>query len=79
MISKYINKLNSIISIITHLLINIFVFAVVSGLLFNDPFGTIEGIGSIISNISDNGISGLICLLVIVIWNDYIYRGKRNV
>ena len=77
MISRYVNKLNSNISIITHLLINIFVFAVVSGLLFNDPFGTINGIGVIISNISDNGISGLICLLVIVIWNDYIYRGKK--
>ena len=79
MISKYVNKLNSNISIITHLLMNIFVFSVVSGLLFNDPFGTINGIGIIISNISDNGISWLICLLVIVIWNDYIYRGKRNV
>ena len=79
MISKYVNKLISNISIITHLLMNIFVFSVVSGLLFNDPFGTIYGIGIIISNISDNGISGLICLLVIVIWNDYIYRGKRNV
>ena len=77
MISRYVTILNNKISIITQLLINIFVFAVVSGLLFNDPFGTIEGIGSIISNISDNGISGLICLLVIVIWNDYIYRGKK--
>ena len=54
------------------LLITLFVFSVVSGLLFRDPFGVIESIGSIISNIGDNGISGLIALLVVVLWN----RGK---
>ena len=50
------------------LLITLFVFAVVSGLLFGDPFGVIESIGNMISNISDNGISGLIALLVVVLW-----------
>ena len=50
------------------LLITLFVFAVVSGLLFRDPFGVIESIGSMISNIGDNGISGLIALLVVVLW-----------
>ena len=54
------------------LLITLFVFAVVSGLLFGDPFGVIESIGNMISNIGDNGIAGLISLLVIVLW----YRGK---
>ena len=51
------------------LLIALFVFAVVSGLLFRDPFGVIESIGNLISNIGDNGISGLIALLVVVLWN----------
>jgi len=50
------------------LLITLFVFTVVSGLLFRDPFGIIESIGNMISNIGDNGISGLIALLVIVLW-----------
>ena len=50
------------------LLITLFVFSVVSGLLFRDPFGVIESIGSMISNIGDNGISGLIALLVVVLW-----------
>ena len=50
------------------LLITLFVFAVISGLLFRDPFGVIESIGSMISNIGDNGISGLIALLVVVLW-----------
>ena len=51
------------------LLITLFVFSVVSGLLFGDPFGVIESIGNMISNIGDNGISGLIALLVVVLWN----------
>ena len=54
------------------LLITLFVFAIVSGLLFRDPFGVIESIGNMISNIGDNGISGLIALWVVVLW----YRSK---
>ena len=54
------------------LLITLFVFTIVSGLLFRDPFGVIESIGNMISNIGDNGISGLIALLVVVLW----YRSK---
>ena len=50
------------------LLITLFVFAIVSGLLFRDPFSVIQSIGNMISNIGDNGISGLIALLVIVLW-----------
>ena len=50
------------------LLITLFVFAIVSGLLFRDPFSVIQSIGNMISNIGDNGISGLIALLVVVLW-----------
>ena len=57
---------------INDLLITLFVFTVISGLLFRDPFGVIESLGNMISNIGDNGISGLIALLVVVLW----YRGK---
>ena len=74
MISKVMNSINTSISNITQLLINLFVFAIVSGLLFNDPFGTIGSISSIISNIDDNGIAALISLLVIVLW----YRRKYD-
>ena len=73
-LTNSISSINSIINKITQLLINLFVFAIVSGLLFNDPFGTIGGISSIISNIDDNGIAALISLLVIVLW----YRRKYD-
>ena len=73
-ITNSISSINSIITTITQLLINLFVFAIISGLLFNDPFGTIGSISSIISNIDDNGIAALISLLVIVLW----YRRKYD-
>ena len=73
-LTNSISSINSIITTITQLLINLFVFAIVSGLLFNDPFGTIDSISSIISNIDDNGIAALISLLVIVLW----YRRKYD-
>ena len=73
-LTNSISSINSIINKITQLLINLFVFAIVSGLLFNDPFGTIGSISSIISNIDDNGIAALISLLVIVLW----YRRKYD-
>tara|TARA_R110002020_G_scaffold147585_1_gene323058 strand:- start:12905 stop:13120 length:216 start_codon:yes stop_codon:yes gene_type:complete len=53
---------------VNDLLITLFIFAVISGLLFRDPFGVIESIGNMISNINDNGISALIALLVVVLW-----------
>ena len=73
-LTNSISSINSIITTITQLLINLFVFAIVSGLLFNDPFGTIDSISSIISNIDDNGIAALISLLVIELW----YRRKYD-
>ena len=65
-------KITDIFKQFNDLLIALFVFAVVSGLIFGDPFGVIASIGKMISRISDNGISGLIALLVVTIW----YRRK---
>ena len=67
--SKMFNTIMNGFKQLNDLLITLFVFTVVSGLLFRDPFGVIESIGNMISNIGDNGISGLIALLVVVLWN----------
>ena len=66
--NKMFNMIMNGFKQLNDLLITLFVFAVVSGLLFRDPFGVIETIGNMISNIGDNGISGLIALLVVVLW-----------
>ena len=45
---KIINKINNWLKTFTNLLTNVFVFAVICGLLFNDPFGVINTISTLI-------------------------------
>ena len=54
----------------TDLLTNVFVFAVICGLLFNDPFGVINTISTLISNVGEKGLAGIISLTIIIL----IYR-----
>ena len=65
---KTIKKINKWLTDITNLLTNIFMFAVISGLLFNDPFGIINTIGNLIGSIGEQGLAGLICLTIILIY-----------
>ena len=63
-IIKYINKW---LIDITNLLTNVFVFAVICGLLFNDPFGVINTISTLISNVGERGLAGFISLAIIIL------------
>ena len=69
-LKKMIRKINKWLKEITNLLTNIFVFAVICGLLFNDPFGVIAKISTLISGIGSEGLAGFISLAIIVL----IYR-----
>jgi len=70
---KLINKVNKMLVNLTDILTNVFMFTIISGLLFNDPFGTIETISGIISNIGERGMAGIISLIIIVL----VYKRKR--
>ena len=61
-ITKTINKW---LIDITFLLTNVLVFAIISGLLFNDPFGIINTISNLMSGVGEKGLAGLISLLII--------------
>ena len=50
---------------VTEVLKNVLVFAVICGLLFNDPFGIISTISNLISGVGEKGLAGLISLLII--------------
>ena len=65
-----INKINKWLITFTDLLTNVFVFAVICGLLFNDPFGVINTISTLISNVGEKGLAGFISLAIIIL----IYR-----
>ena len=63
--TKYIKKINKWLIDVTDVLKNILVFAVVCGLLFNDPFGIITTISNLMSGVGEKGLAGLISLLII--------------
>tara|TARA_R100001082_G_C4303346_1_gene133417 strand:- start:149 stop:361 length:213 start_codon:yes stop_codon:yes gene_type:complete len=67
---KIINKINKWLIDITNLLTNVFVFAIICGLLFDDPFGVINTISTLISSVGDKGLAGFISLTIIIL----IYR-----
>ena len=62
---KHIKKINKWLINVTDVLKNVLVFAVVCGLLFNDPFGIIDTISNLISGVGEKGLAGLIALLII--------------
>ena len=51
---------------ITDVLKALIALGVAIGILFNDPFNVIAGIGSLMSQFGDAGIAGLIALILIV-------------
>ena len=68
--NKYTKKLNKWLTDITEVLKNVLVFAIICGLLFNDPFGIINTISVLISNVGEQGLAGFICLAILIL----IYR-----
>ena len=69
---KYFKKINKWLIDVTEVLKNILVFAIICGLLFNDPFGIITTISNLISGVGERGLAGLISLLIITT----LYRRK---
>ena len=64
---KQIKKINQWLTDVTDVLKNVLVFAVICGLLFNDPFGVINTISTLISNVGERGLAGFISLAIIVL------------
>ena len=67
--NKYITKGINFLKEITEWMRVIFVFAIMAGLLFNDPFGVLANITNLLSNFSDHGLSALIAVLVVMLWS----------
>ena len=69
---KLLNTVNNWLTRLTNLLLNVLSFAVVCGLLFDDPFGIIEKISVLISGVGERGVAGFIALAILVL----VYRRK---
>ena len=66
---KAFNFINKWLSDISEVLKNVLVFAIICGLLFNDPFGIITTISNLISGVGEQGLAGFICLAIIILLN----------
>ena len=60
-----IAKLTGWITKLTDFLISLVVLGIIVGILFNDPFGVFAGVGSLFSQIGDNGLAGLLVLYLV--------------
>tara|TARA_Y100000758_G_scaffold174432_1_gene124024 strand:+ start:362 stop:574 length:213 start_codon:yes stop_codon:yes gene_type:complete len=65
---KAIASITDWINEFTGLLQTLVVFGVIVGILFDDPFGVIAGIGRLMSQVGDSGLAGLVALLLVVLW-----------
>lgn len=62
------NTITGWISDITDLLSKLLVLGIIIGILFNDYFGVISGIGAVMAQFGDAGLAGLLALVLIVTW-----------
>ena len=59
-------KVNKWLIRVSEVLKNVLVFCIISGLLFDDPFGTIGFISTLLTNIGDRGLTGILALVIII-------------
>ena len=65
---QFISTVNGWVTELTDFLKGLIVLGVVIGILFNDYFGVIGGIGDLMGQIGDKGLAGLVALILVVLW-----------
>ena len=60
------DSVNEWIAKITDLLKTLVVLGIVIGILFDDPFGVIAGVGRLMGQFGDAGLAGLLALIFLV-------------
>jgi hypothetical protein len=63
-----IDLINKWLGELTEILKTLIVIGVIVGILFDDYFGVIEGIGRVVGQFGDGGLAGLLALMVIYMW-----------
>ena len=53
---------------LTDLLKALIVFGILTGIIWDDYFGVIGGIGKLMGNIDQGGLAGLVALVLVVTW-----------
>ena len=66
-LNKVMASINKWLISMSDLLKNILVFAIISGLLFSDPFGVIATITNLLGSLGEKGLAGFISLAILVL------------
>ena len=66
---KYLHKAIDKLKEVTEWLKVLFVFAVLAGVLFDDPFNVLTNISLLLDQFGQNGTSAVVALLVILAWD----------
>ena len=64
-LNKYTKTIRKPLTDLIDILINLFIFTLLAGLVFDDIFGVLGRITNMLSNISSNGVSALLGLMII--------------
>ena len=65
---KAITNITTWLNDLTDLLKALIVFGILSGIIWNDVFGVIGGIGRLMNGIGEGGLAGLVALVLVVTW-----------
>jgi len=68
MLKGALKTVNEWLEQITDLLKTLIVIGIVVGILFDDFFGVISGLGRIMTQFGDAGFAGILALMIIVMW-----------
>ncbi|MBT3838989.1 MAG: hypothetical protein HOB40_04990 [Candidatus Marinimicrobia bacterium] len=61
---------NEWLELVIDLLKTLIVVGIVVGILFDDFFGVIAGLGRIMAQFGDAGFAGILALMILVMWYD---------
>ena len=68
MLKGALQTVNEWLGQITDLLKTLVVIGIVVGILFDDFFGVINGLGRVMTQFGDAGFAGILALMIIVMW-----------
>jgi hypothetical protein len=68
MLKGALQTVNDWLGQITDLLKTLVVIGIVVGILFDDFFGVIGGLGRVMAQFGDAGFAGILALMIIVMW-----------
>ncbi|HIM73452.1 MAG TPA: hypothetical protein EYM47_01005 [Candidatus Marinimicrobia bacterium] len=68
MLKGALQTVNEWLGQITDLLKTLVVIGIVVGILFDDFFGVISGLGRVMTQFGDAGFAGILALMIIVMW-----------